>query len=1108
MECPTCKASLPEGSNFCNQCGAPLAQCSACGHGNAARSRFCGECGAALGPTAATTSKVVAQAAPPAPLGSTAERRQLSVMFCDIVGSVALAERLDPEDLHDLLATFQRLGTRVVEAAGGLIARYQGDGILAYFGYPVAQEHDAEQAITTGLELVEAVGELGPADERLRVRIGIATGVVIVGELVKSSQMDEPPIVGETPNLAARLQAIAEPNAIVIDERTRRLTGRLFEYDDLGMRELKGFAKPLRAWRVLERSTVESRFEAFHSADLPLVGRQEELELLLRRWNRAKAGEGQVVLLSGQAGIGKSRLVAAFEAQLLDEPYGKLRYSCSPQHQGSALYPVISQIVHAAGIVRVDSDDQKFDKLRSLLTPLIKTPLDLSLIADLLSISTGDRYPPAELNPQVRKLRTFAALRSIIAELSSRQPLLIVFEDAHWIDPTSVELTELCIDAAEHQKVLLIMTSRPGFSPPWADRPYVAQLPLNRLPRSHASAMIRSIAEPLSLPDPIVQQILDRADGVPLFVEELTKTVIESDLATNSTKATTGLLSGPAIPSTLQASLLARLDRLSPVRDVIQIGAAIGREFSLELLCAVCRVSDQLQEALRQLVSAELIYRRTDAPNVSYRFRHALIQDAAYGTLLRNQRRGLHARIAKALEERFPDRVSTEPEVLAHHFSLAEIIQPAITYWQAAAQRAAERAGNVEAVAYYDKALTLLDTMPETPERDQQELMLLVGRGLPLTAIRSYAAADVGDNYRRAHALCKRMGAAPKIFPVLQGLYRFYLVGAELQTALDTTHQLLDIAGKAGDQTLLMEAHQAQAFSLGFRGELPAAQEHFEKCMALFDPEHFRGRMHLYSTDTATSALCLGALIAWLRGYPDRSAAITDKALARAREVNHPYSLAWALSFCAVLRQIRGEVSETRALAEECVALCQQHDFPFWLASGRIMRGWALTDEGEQVAIGIAELREGLAGWHQSGARVYTPYFTCCLAESYLAAGRPAEGLAPLAEMIDTVECTGEGWWQPELYRLTGELLSRTVKIAEDGANPKSFFSKALELATRRDAKSLVLRATMGLCRLAERDGAERREARERLLTIYRAFDEGASTRDLRTARQMLDELS
>ena len=1109
MQCPACKVDLSEESKFCHQCGTALLQaCTACGHGNTPQSRFCNECGARLAPGMPAVADASRATAPASP-GSSAERRQLSVMFCDLVGSVALAERLDPEDLHDLLAAYQRRGAEIVQAAGGLVARYQGDGILAYFGYPVAREHDAEQAINTGLELVEAVGRLAPANETLQVRVGIATGVVIVGELVQSAQVDELPIFGETPNLAARLQAIAGPNAIVIDDRTHRLTGRLFEYDDLGMQQLKGFARPLRAWRVIERSAVESRFEALRSADLPLAGRQEELDLLMRRWSFAKAGDGQVVVLSGQAGIGKSRLAAALEARLSEHTYARMRYFCSPQHQGSALYPVISQLTTVAGIARTDSDDQKFDKLRSRLGPYVKEPSDLALVADLLSIPTGDRFPQTELSPQMRKLRTFGVLQSTIREISSRQPLLIVFEDAHWIDPTSMELIEHCIDAAEHQRLLVIITSREGFAPPWADRPYVTQLSLNRLPRSQASAIVRHIVGVKRLPEQVFVQILDRADGVPLFVEELTKTVVESEIMRGSGGGSLDHSGAQSIPSTLQASLLARLDRLSPVRDVVQIGAVIGREFSSELIRAVYRFSDeQLQEAFDELVAAELIYRRTEPPNEGYKFKHALVQDAAYSTLLRPQRKELHARIAAALEERFPERASTEPEVLAYHFAQADLVQPAMKYWQAAAERAAERAANVESVDYFDKALGLLQTLPQTAERDQKELMLLIGRGLPLTAIRSYADEDVGDNYRRAHAICNRMGDAPQIFPVIQGLYRFYLVGAQLQAALDTTGQLLEIATKAQDQTLLMEAHQAQAFSHGFRGELAPAQEHFDKCMALFDPEHYRGRMHLYSTDTATSALCLGGLIAWLQGYPDRSAAIAGQALARAREVNHPFTLAWALSFTAVLHQLRGEVSLTRSLAEECVELCQRHDFPFWLASGHIMRGWALADAGERTGSGIAELREGLANWHQTGARVYAPYFTCCLAEACFAAGQAGDGLAPLAEMMAIVERTGEAWWQPELYRWTGELLSGDASADEAVANPEQLFRKAWDFADRQGAKSLSLRAAMSLYRYRARHGLEIANEREQLAGIYGSFAEGLSTRDLRMAGQMLDEFS
>jgi len=1110
MECPTCKTDLPDGSKFCNQCGSPQSlACQACGHGNAASAKFCADCGAILTFDALTAAAAIGQAPSSAQPGAASERRQLSVMFCDLVGSVSLAERLDPEDFNDVLASYLRQATTIVEAGGGLVARYLGDGILAYFGYPAAHEDDTEQAITTGLALIKAVGELGLAPDRLRLRIGIATGTVIVGDLIHSGQMDQPAVVGETPNLAARLQALAQPNTVVIDERTRRLTGRLFECDDLGMQELKGFAKPLRAWRVRARSAIDSRFEALHSADLPLVGRQEEFELLQRRWNRVKSGEGQVVLLSGEAGIGKSRLTAALLERLSGEAPMRLRYFCSPQHTDSVLYPIIGHMERVAGLAHDDKPQAKLDKLDAVLAQTSTSTEDAALFAEMLSLANDGRYPALELAPEHRRQRTLEALTAQLVELVRQQPVLMIFEDAHWADPTSLEVLGRTVARIKTLPALLIVTFRPEFTAPWAGQSHVTSVTLNRLGEAEAAGIIAGLIGSKNLPADVLAEIVERTDGIPLFVEEMTKAVLEAESEGAARRTVSAIPSSAlAVPASLHASLMAQLDRLGPAKEVAQIGSAIGREFSHVLLASVTHKSDaELGSALDLLVQAGLLSRQGMPPQASYLFKHALVQDAAYGTLLREPRRALHARIARALEERFPDRVATEPEVLAYHFTEAGLLPPAIGYWQAAGKRATGRAGMVEAVAYFDKALALLRTLPETPERNQQELMLLIGRGLPLTAIRSYAAADVGDNYRSAHALCKGMGASPKIFAVLQGLYRFYLVSAELHTVLDTTTQLLDIAEKSGDQNLLMEAHQALAHTRGYRGELQAAQEHFDKCMALLDPERFRGRMHLYSTDTATSALSLGAQIAWLRGYPDRCDTITKQGIARARAVDHPFTLASMLGSASVHSEIRGDINMTRQLAEECVALARQRDFPYWLACGRMMRGLALAKQGE-AAEGIAELREGLAGWSKTGARIYVPYYTCCLAEAYLAAGQPASGLGPLTEIIAFVERSGEGWWQPELYRMKGELLLKAGQVDEDGANPEHYFRKALKLAEHQGGRSLALRAIMSLCRLEAGARGEQSEPRKYLARLYATFDEGLDTSDLREARQLLDQPS
>ncbi|MHB8270700.1 adenylate/guanylate cyclase domain-containing protein [Bradyrhizobium sp.] len=1060
-------------------------------------------------------SNMAATVPPPAPrqehAPDTAERRQLTVMFVDLVGSTAMSARLDPEDMREIVGAYHRSCAEQISKIGGFVAKYMGDGVLAYFGYPQAHEHDAERAVLAGLALVEAVPKLSTmAGSPLQVRIGIATGLVVVGDLIGAGAAQEQAVVGDTPNLAARLQALAEPNMVVIADGTRRLLGNLFELKDLGLKDLKGIAGPSRVWAALRASSVESRFDALHTTNLtPLVGREEESELLLRRWLRAKSGEGQVVLLSGEAGIGKSRLTAALLERLSGEAPMRLRYFCSPQHTDSVLYPIIGHMERVAGLAHDDKPRAKLDKLDAVLAQTSTSTEDAALFAEMLSLANDGRYPALELAPEHRRQRTLEALTAQLVELVRQQPVLTIFEDAHWADPTSLEVLGRTVARIKTLPALLIVTFRPEFTAPWAGQSHVTSVTLNRLGEAEAAGIIAGLVGSKNLPADVLAEIVERTDGIPLFVEEMTKAVLEAESEGAARRTVSAVPSSAlAVPASLHASLMARLDRLGPAKEVAQIGSAIGREFSHLLLASVALKSDaELGPALELLVQAGLLSRQGMPPQASYLFKHALVQDAAYGTLLREPRRALHARIARALEERFPDRVATEPEVLAYHFSEAGLLPPAIGYWQAAGKRATGRAGMVEAVAYFDKALALLRTLPETPERDQQELMLLIGRGLPLTAIRSYAAADVGDNYRSAHALCKRMGASPKIFAVLQGLYRFYLVSAELHTVVDTTTQLLDIAEKSGDQNLLMEAHQALAHTRGYRGELQAAQEHFDKCMALLDPERFRGRMHLYSTDTATSALSLGAQIAWLRGYPDRCDTITKQGIARARAVDHPFTLASMLGSASVHSEIRGDINMTRHLAEECVALARQRDFPYWLACGRMMRGLALAKQGE-AAEGIAELREGLAGWSKTGARIYVPYYTCCLAEAYLAAGHPASGLGPLTEIIAFVERSGEGWWQPELYRMKGELLLKAGQVDEDGTNPEHYFRKALKLAEHQGGRSLALRAIMSLCRLEAGEGGEHSEARKCLARLYATFDEGLDTSDLREARQLLDQPS
>jgi class 3 adenylate cyclase len=713
---------------------------------------------------------------------SEAERRQLTVLFCDLVGSTALSARLDPEDMAAVIRAYQGTCAEVVERWGGHVAKYMGDGVLAYFGWPQAHEDEAERAVRAGLALTRAVGNLPTqAGEPLAARIGIATGLVMVGELVGQGAAQEQTVIGETPNLAARLQALAAPGGVVISQATRRLLGGLFELTDLGPLRLKGFAEPLAAWRVEGEGRAEGRFEARQSAGLtPLVGRDEELALLLRRWQQVKDGEGHVVLLSGEPGIGKSRLVRELRGRLEGEPHIRLLYQCSPHHTTSPLYPLIEQLERAAAFARDDAPAARLNKLETLLARgTDRLDQAVPLVAALLGVPTEGRYPALELTPQRQKQLTLAALVEQLAGLAAAQPVLLAYEDMHWSDPTTQELLGLTIERLQRLPVLVLITYRPEFNPPWPAQPHVSALALSRLGRREGAALVGQVVKDKPLPDEVAAQIVAKTDGVPLFVEELTKTVLESGLLRDA--GDHWELAGPlpplALPSTLHDSLLARLDRLAPVKEIAQIGAALGREFPHVLLAAVAgRPEAELQRALDQLVAAELVYRRGTAPDVTYSFKHALVQDAAYGSLLKSRRQHLHGRIAQILEERLPETAATQPELLAHHFMEARQIERAVVYWLKAGERAAARSANLEAIRHFARGLEALEAVPESAERDRRELAFQIAIGTPLIAVQGYSAPQTGAAYGRARALSERLGEAEPLVATLSGEFVHYLV--------------------------------------------------------------------------------------------------------------------------------------------------------------------------------------------------------------------------------------------------------------------------------------------------------------------------------------------
>ena len=871
-------------------------------------------------------------ATPPTPLTPDAERRQLTVLFCDLVDSTPLASQLDPEDLREVVRAYQEVCAKVIARFEGHIAQYLGDGLLVYFGYPLAHEDDAQRAVRAGLGMIEAVGQLNTrlAQERgvqLAVRLGIHTGLVVVGDVGGGSRQEQLAL-GETPNLAARLQGIAAPNTLVISAATFQLLGGFFACQPLGTPLLKGFAQPLAVYRVLYESMARSRLEAVGSTGwTPLVGREQEVGLLLARWAQVKDGLGQVVLLSGEAGIGKSRLAQVLQAHVAAEPQAWLTpCQCSPYHQHTALYPMIDLLERVAlRFEREESPSQKLDKLEGFL---VQYGLPLSevvpLFATLLSLPLPATYAPRIMTPEQQKQQTLHALRTILLRIAAHQPVLFVMEDVHWVDPTTLEFLALLVDQGPTARILALLTFRPDFTPPWTGRAHLTQMTLPRLPRRQAVEMTGRVAHDKTLPPEVVEQVVAKTDGVPLFVEELTKMVLESGLLQE--RAGRYELTGPlpplAIPTTLHDSLMARLDRLATVKGIAQLGATLGREFSYDLLQAVSPWDEgTVRQGLHQLVEAEFLYQRGLPPQATYLFKHALIQDTAYQSLLKSTRQSYHQRIAQVLEERFPATVASQPELLAYHYTEAGLTRLAMPYWQQAGQRAVERSAPVEAISHLTKGLEVLETLPDTPERAQQELDMQITLGPALMATKGQAALDVERTYARARELCQWVGETPQLFPVLWGLWRFYLQRGELHEARELGERLRNLPRGRDDTARLLLAQQALGQTLFFLGESVSARTHLEQAIALYDSEQHHTLAFRYGQDSGV--VCRGYLAwdLWLLGYPDQAVQRSHEALARAEEVMHPFSLAFASCFAAALHQFRRDVAAVQEHARATMAL-------------------------------------------------------------------------------------------------------------------------------------------------------------------------------------------
>jgi class 3 adenylate cyclase/predicted ATPase len=1065
-------------------------------------------------PATPDVSPAQGEVAPVAPSTPDAERRQLTVVFCDLVDSTKLASHLDPEDWRDVVRAYQRVCTDVVQRYDGHIAQLLGDGLLVYFGYPHAHEDDAQRAVRTGLGILAAMGDLNTRLKQaqgvqLAIRVGIHTGLVVVGEMGGEGRY-ESLALGEVPNICSRIEGLAAPNTMAVSEATYRLIQGYFECQDLGAQTLRGVGEPITVYRVLRASGAQSRLDIASARGLtPLVGRESEVTLLLERWEQVKVGQGHVVLLTGDAGIGKSRLVQMLKDHVANEPHIQWECRSVPYYQNTALYPLTDLFQRTLQWQHDETPDEKCGKLEQMLRqhrlPLEET---VPLFAPLLTLPLPEhRYPPLNLSPQRQRQKTLETIVAIILEQAEYQPVLFIVEDLHWTDPTTLELLNLVIEQIPTTSILMGLTCRSHFQPAWHHRSYLTEITVNRLSHTQVEQLVTRMTDGKTLPQEVLQQILEKTDGVPLFVEEITKAILESGPLKEAYGhyTLTGTLSTLAIPATLQDSLMARLDRLVTAKAVAQYAAVIGRQFSYELLQAVSQVDEaMLQHELGRLVEAEIVYQRGLPPQATYVFKHALIQDAAYESLLKSTRQHYHQRIAQVLEEQFPETAEVQPELLAHHYTEAGLNAQAVSYWHKAGQRAIERSAHVEAIAHLHQGLALLQTFPETPERTRREVDMLIALGTSLVATKGNGAPEVEQTYIHARHLCEPLADPHQLFPVLWGLWGVYVVRAAYRTAYPLGEQLLTLAHQAQDTAMLSAAHVVVGRTLSHLGAFTSARTHLAQGITWSDPTHHRASVFLYGEVTGVVCRSHDAVVLWWLGYPAQGLARNEEAVTLAQQIAHPFSLAYALGMAAFFHQLRREVRVTQERAEAAISLTQEQGFSYWMAISSLLRGWALAQQG-RVPEGIEQIHQGLTAWRATGAEISRPYLLALLAEAHGIMRQPEAGLTALTEALPLAETTGERWHEAELYRLQGALLLQ--QASDNQAEAEHCFQQAIVVAHNQQAKSWELRAATSLARLWHQQG-KRQEAHDLLAQVYGWFTEGFDTADLKDAKALLDALA
>ena len=1077
MQCPSCQFEVPDGSKFCGECGTKLPRpCASCGHANPPGAKFCSECGTKLD-GAPARQEPASQPIAPAPLAPTAagdashaERRHISVMFCDMVGSSELSTKLDPERNRDVVGAFLSCAATEINKLDGMVATYMGDGILAYFGYPVAHEDDAERAIRAGLEIVGAVGRLKLGlDKPLQARIGIASGVVVVGDLVGQGVAQQNAVIGETTNLASRLQELADPDTIVIGQRTHTLVGGRFEYRDLGFQSVKGFGEPVHARQVIGLSDDESRFSARNLEGVsPVFGREEEMEIIERRWHSAVNGEGRVALVTGEAGIGKSRIGRALEERLADEDHRLMTIHCSPYHRDSALHPIIGQITRIIGISREDSTAEKLAKLESNLADVGENLTEnVALYASLLSIPFEGPSPLDDLTPQELKAHTLNALLATLRTLCAQRPVLLMFEDLHWIDATSLELLTMIVREAAELRLLVLATTRHGFTPPWPRHSHVTTVALNRLGNREARALVNSVTQGKALAAEVVEQIIDRADGIPLFVEELTKTVLENGLLIleGDTYQMQGAMTSVAIPPTLHASLIARLDRLSSAKDVAQIGAAIGRQFSHSLIAAVASVpAGVLQDALLRLSDAELIFERSVGQDTIYEFKHALLHDATYTSLVAGRRQQLHARIAMAMDTHFPEIADQEPATLARHYAEAGQSNKAIALWHRAGERAISRCENTEALALLRTALHHLETTEETPERAQREFSLQIALGAALMIVEGQSKPEVEQAYSRARALAEYAGDSEESYTALIGMWRYYAARGEQVEARGAGELLQALAERLGHTELRIKANMALGITLYQQWEDPQrAIDLLSTATELYEsdpPDEQDVAMTALGSHPAFMCAMGVALTHWLRGETAAAHAWRDRSLAIGDRLNNPFQSVIVHGWNAVLAYNLQDWDRLRVEIDRSHTLATQHKVPVWEAITEIFRGFLAVVDGE-VEAGLAECVAAVDELHALGYGTFRTRSLLIRAQAYDYARQPDLGLASIDEAIESYGNQGEVWIQSELQRVRGDLLIQLgAGRADEGFQA---LQQAIDMAAALDVPTFYRRACLSM---------------------------------------------